>query len=572
MEMQRDLYTGRQSTSPPIVPAQQEFLFVDNAKAKSSRQGRRNARSFVMQKARKENPWSTSRRSAVKQRRSPEGKSPGTSTPDLSHTPTTATPSPRLAQVETGYIPFVNPNGVLVIKQELCSDCQFFRCQTGQHLCPRCLMMRTESYRDHLDNNHFDPLGTTAVDTNGPVSMLLKHFMSHMAPAAIAVDIRNRSDLMRSQWFGTAMSNTAFMHSLLSTAALHQFYCGRGSLALDDILYHRMKAGEAINSALTSSNCNEGISDANIGAVFNLVTLEETLKHIAPNLCKDEQTDQRRVHYEGLRLMIRMRGGLLALGSNRILQAFILWHATAHAMATFELPYLSTDDLLSVAFNPRHPPGYRPNISQHMLGCCKVAQVRETLTTIAESVLILIADLNSLFDDARSLIDPVDIQNYACVLACMLMQWHRENENIIHPLEDALCVALLIFTVRTTEAFRAQPDNHPFHNAAIKKLEKALKATSRSQWQSCPDLLIYILAIGTISAGDSSVSSWFAHQASLACSEYGIHDGDALLDRLHSCGWVRFELDEAARHLWGKIIDLRSESQIYLPTHSFTYT
>lgn len=144
-----------------------------------------------------------------------------------------------------------------------------------------------------------------------------------MAPAAIAIDIQNKSDLMRIAWFGTAMSHVGFMHSLLCTAALHQYYCGRGSF--ETILYHRMQAVAAINSALSDPDLDKGISDANIGAVFNLLTIEESLVHIERNRREDEQTDQRRVHYNGLRRMIQLRGGLLAIGSNRILQAFILW-------------------------------------------------------------------------------------------------------------------------------------------------------------------------------------------------------------------------------------------------------
>ncbi|KAF2634912.1 hypothetical protein P280DRAFT_412585 [Massarina eburnea CBS 473.64] len=565
MDNERGLHRGKPQPSPPNHQVQQEFLFVDAAKAKSSRQGRRNARSFVMQKARKERPWSTSKRT-TKQRKSPESRSPtatGARTPDLSHTPGTSTPSPPLAHAEAGRFPFANPNGFLIAKQELCSECQVFRCQSGQHSCPKCLIMRAHTPPEDLDNSLFDPFGSCSVDTHGEVSILLDHFITSMAPAAIAVDIQKKSDLMRSQWFGTAVSNLAFMHSLLGTAAMHQFYCGRGSLDL--ILYHRMKAVTAINLSLSSMDYNESISDANVGAVFNLMTLEETLVHIDRTHGRDDQTDQRKVHYQGLRRMIQMRGGLLALGSNRILQAFILWHSTAHAMASFDVPYLSSDDLISVARNPRHPPGYRPNISQHLLDCCGAAQVRESLTTIVKSVLILIADLNALFDDSRSLLDPVDIQNYACALQCMLLQWLRDNENIVSPSEDALCVSLLIFTVRTTEAFRFQADTHPFHMAAIKKLEKALSATSRSEWQSCPDLLLYMLAIGAVSAEGSVESSWFVHQISIACSEYGIQDGETLLMRLHICGWVGFKLGEAVRHLWERMTRLSIRNRLEPP-------
>ena len=66
-------------------------------------------------------------------------------------------------------------------------------------------------------------LGWASADLNFAV-------VAEMAPGIIAVDIRNRSTLMRSDWFGTAISNPGFMHRLLCTAALHIYIVGRASI------------------------------------------------------------------------------------------------------------------------------------------------------------------------------------------------------------------------------------------------------------------------------------------------------------------------------------------------------
>lgn len=189
-----------------------------------------------------------------------------------------------------------------------------------------------------------------------------------------------------------------------------------------------------------------------------------------------------------------------------------------------------------------------------------------------ESALILIADLNSWFSDPNSPLDPLDMQNYSCVLECMLLKWLRDSEHLISPLEDALCVALLIFTVRVTEAFKGRNHAHMLHSQASGRLEKALSATSRNEWQLCPDLLLWILAIGAISAEGSASSSWFTFQVSLACAEFEIVDATSLLDRLCFCGWVSFKLDEAVHYLWEDIINLRLEKRTFLPIRSFAYT
>jgi hypothetical protein len=146
---------------------------------------------------------------------------------------------------------------------------------------------------------------------------------------------------MKSEWFGTAISSPAFMHSLLCTAALHRFVVGRGSI--DAILYHRTQAISAINAAISNPDVNVGISDANIGAVFSLLTVEE---YLASPLFEQEPIDQDHrhqfdVHMNGLRRMVQLRGGILALHSNRVLQAFMLWcvirtpHPTARNGSAF---------------------------------------------------------------------------------------------------------------------------------------------------------------------------------------------------------------------------------------------
>ncbi|ORY15033.1 hypothetical protein BCR34DRAFT_197415 [Clohesyomyces aquaticus] len=556
---------GKQSSPPQAAPVQQDFLFVDASKtAKSSRQGRRNARSFVMQKARRERPWSTSKH-AAKQRKSPESASPATvGTPEYSYTPNSSTPSPR-APSGVEYTPSPDPNSSLIVKQQTCSECRILLCRSGQSLCPRCLLIQPALAPEDVDNALFDPFGSFPVEMDAKVSELIGHFVSEMAPGAIAVDFRHKSNLMRSDWFGTAMSNPGFMHSLLCTAALHLYFVGRGSI--ETILHHKAQAIAAINSAISNPNPEVGVSDANIGAVFNLMCVEESLNFafLRQDDADEDEPDQRAIHLNGLRRMVQLRGGLQAISSNRVLQAFILWHSTAHAIASFEAPYLSTVDYISTTCFPHHPPGYRPNISHHLLDYCRNAKVRDSLTALVESALVLIADLNVWFDDSDSPLDPLDIQNYSCVLEGLLLQWLHDNEAQRCPLEDALCVALLIFTVRVTEALQRRSDHH-LHYTASKRLEKALSATSRSEWIKAPDLLLWILAIGAISAEGSQDCSWFDYQVSLACEEFGISSPENLLHRLHLCGWVSFKLDEAVHNLWKRIVNLRHEPSLEIST------
>ncbi|KAF2281315.1 uncharacterized protein EI97DRAFT_454521 [Westerdykella ornata] len=551
--------SSRQMPISPSAPVKQDFLFVDTTKsAKSSRQGRRNARSFVMQKARRERPWSTSKH-AAKKKKSNGATSPGTvETPDLSHASITPTPSPPLCKPTTQYFPIVESHRYEV-KSEICPECQLFVCWPGHSRCHGCLLLQPPAPLEDIDYRLFDPFGTVSVQMNATVSELLDHFVTEMAPSTIAVDIRRESKLMLRDWFGTALHNTGFMHSLLCTAALHLYIVGRCSM--DIITYHKTQAIAAINSAISDPDPNLAISDANIGAVFNLLCVEESL--LLPFLAQEagqEMLNQREIHLNGLRRMVQLRGGLDSIGSNRILQAFILWHSTAHAIASFDAPYLSTINHISRKCLPRHPPGYSPKISSHLMDYCREARVKESLIELVESVLTLIANLNVWFGDANSPLDPLDIQNYSCVLECLLLNWIRENEDCTNPFQDALCVAMLIFTVRVTEALQHRSHPHPLHHVASIRLQKALNATSCFEWAYCQDLLLWILAIGTISAEGSKDYNWFIRQMSAVCDEYDLHSADAVLHRLHLCGWVSFKLDSAVHAMWNKIVNFRQQT------------
>jgi hypothetical protein len=171
MEGQRADAQGRPFTQPAI-PIRQDFLFVDAAQAKTSRQGRRNARSFVMQKARRERPWSTSKNAAKQRKNSPSTSPRSTGTPDSVVTPQTATPSPPILFNGNDYFHAADPQSHTTARQKICPDCQIFLCRTGERFCPRCLLLKPV---EDPNNSLFDPFQASSVVINGSVSELLEH-------------------------------------------------------------------------------------------------------------------------------------------------------------------------------------------------------------------------------------------------------------------------------------------------------------------------------------------------------------------------------------------------------------
>jgi hypothetical protein len=172
MEGQNDAGQGRRRTTPTVL-IQRDFLFVDAVQAKTSSQGRRNARSFVMQKARRERPWSTSK-TAAKQRKISESTSPRSAgTPDsLILTPQGATTSPLFVFDSNEHLYPADGQPHALGKERICPECRIFLCRSGEWFCPRCLLPKPA---EDPNNSLFDPFHVSSVEMNGSVSELLEH-------------------------------------------------------------------------------------------------------------------------------------------------------------------------------------------------------------------------------------------------------------------------------------------------------------------------------------------------------------------------------------------------------------
>ena len=163
--------------SEPTVPVQQDFLFVDASEAKTSRQGRRNARSFVMQKARRERPWSTSKQAA--KQRTQESTSPrSASTPTSISTPNTASSSPTIESSGNSYFPAFEQTSTGTIERIICSNCKVFVVRYGQTLCTKCMLLVPRVSIREPNNGVLDPFGASSVKITKEMSELLDHCKS----------------------------------------------------------------------------------------------------------------------------------------------------------------------------------------------------------------------------------------------------------------------------------------------------------------------------------------------------------------------------------------------------------
>jgi hypothetical protein len=169
MESEWRAFQG-QSHSRLTAPTEQSFLFVDADEQKASRQGRRNARSFVMQRARKERPWSTSKHAA---KQKVQGRaSPGSSgTPDSSSAQSTATSTGIIVPIRS-CVSAAEPESHQSSRQNGCPECQtVFRRFNGQNHCLVCQPVPARGPNSTLR----DPFQASSVPLDRSVLELLKH-------------------------------------------------------------------------------------------------------------------------------------------------------------------------------------------------------------------------------------------------------------------------------------------------------------------------------------------------------------------------------------------------------------
>ncbi|KAF1813750.1 hypothetical protein P152DRAFT_472570 [Eremomyces bilateralis CBS 781.70] len=594
-------------TSQPRHQVPQDFLFVESMTTEpstgtgnsSSKKGRRDIRSFVMQKARRNKSWSTSKKmipspaasGLLKYGTGEESVASLGQTDELTYPrPLTIQPladtfgsfsPPRIGDQSGGNAELAAPDeaamgydidlgwglglvgsrsptarlagsqepGKSLTRQNNQLQCEECKNQAPQWMdlyatCPRC-----ESFESRIIHRlppqqrfmftAFDPFNTLPIHVDEKVVGMMEHFLYVLIPQSIPLDIHRKSDVLKTTWLAMALTSRAFLHSLLCAISLHLYLVGSTDVRYVDIVYHKGRAVAEVNANL--SDPAAAISDANIGAVWNLLCVEESFllplwqrdsdflndlrqHHPEPDTAAlgvntgtaacvvGSNNNSRIIHHNGLMRMLELRGGITGLQTNRCLQAFIFWHAMTNAIASFHLPPLypillfeqPTPALVSRYQRYDHDHGL-----DHVLSVLRSSPwngLPKELVRITRSLYFLTIDLNDWFSSHSpfsNILDPLDLQTRAVHIESCLLQLLDTSSlgppsagtpsdpdtasTSIGLLHDAYAIALLIFTVWVSENLSNQPNN-VLQFTAIPRLQRelVLSSSTASQQQNAP--------------------------------------------------------------------------------------
>ncbi|KAJ9221667.1 transcriptional regulator family: Fungal Specific TF [Paecilomyces variotii] len=160
-----------------------------------------------------------------------------------------------------------------------------------------------------------DPFATMATNLRGRMQGHLHYFVNEVVPMSYPLRSANRFRL-QAGWGPLAQANAVLLHSMISVACtVYAMWTGeylgpdmalrspstRLSLATLDSFYHKSETIRLVNEKLNDPE--QAAADATIAAVAILITVETLTGDI----------DQVRIHLNGLRQMIALRGDLSSL-------------------------------------------------------------------------------------------------------------------------------------------------------------------------------------------------------------------------------------------------------------------
>ena len=139
----------------------------------------------------------------------------------------------------------------------------------------------------------------------------------HMAVDIPELDGPETKGLLRTRWFPLVISELALFRCIILLAASNVASLRYTPDAGYRVLQLKANAIRAINGAFSSTGSGsfEGIGDAVIGAVAKMASFE-AMHGDRESFC---------VHMNGVRNMVRMRGGLGSLGLGGLLRRIIVW-------------------------------------------------------------------------------------------------------------------------------------------------------------------------------------------------------------------------------------------------------
>ncbi|KAF2148602.1 hypothetical protein K461DRAFT_298002 [Myriangium duriaei CBS 260.36] len=157
-----------------------------------------------------------------------------------------------------------------------------------------------------------DPFKTYPIPWQPYLPAVVDHYVQHMTVDIPELDGPDARGLLRSSWFPLTMANRSLFCVIILIAASHRATTCNKRDALN-LLRLRTEALDFVQQDL--ENQSLCLSDQMVGAVAKLASYEAMYG----------TRESYKVHMEGLRRMVMLRGGIRSLGLNGLLSRLVVW-------------------------------------------------------------------------------------------------------------------------------------------------------------------------------------------------------------------------------------------------------
>ena len=228
-------------------------------------------------------------------------------------------------------------------------------------------------------------------------------------------------------------------------------------------------------------------------------------------------------------------------------------HVAQHSIASFLPPYLPLPDYSKRKDQTQDSQVYEifQTRSSQLLRYCFDLDINKDLISLLDDLSVLTAQLAHFLEEPQVPFEPLDMQTRGNMIQVRLLGIYSDvdNTSIRSPLEKTLCLTALVFAVLI---FLPQPSlgAHGLHHAALDQLIEYLTLSKPDEWSEVPDLLMWVLVVGTVGARGSSKLSWFSNRLSSLCLDLQLTNLNDILERVRPLLWIDRLLTGSLTEFW----------------------
>ncbi|TVY84873.1 hypothetical protein LSUE1_G000681 [Lachnellula suecica] len=419
---------------------------------------------------------------------------------------------------------------------------------------------RTDSLPRSPRAERLDPFETYPESRIVGVDVLMKHYLRSAVYENFPWQPASETNPTTTFLVPLIWSDTVLFHAALQLSSIR--LKNRQSCNSDRDM--KTLSGECIRllrDRVESSGTELQVSDETISAVAMLATME----HEKGNL------RMMRMHLDGLKKMVDLRGGLSSIReTNPMVANSIFW---AFAVASYEVPYPNLDPVLPTPFSADHgllslpagpfvshfqdfDPSYEPTQSQELqdLGVQKdIASVVTSIQHVSQLV-----PTNSYPTASTSQV----ILTRMCSLLSFLLSIQPINASLVGDnvalISESMRLCTLLHVLTPWRGLA--PDGTITINLLLHQLISSLKLLLGTPTNSTNMVMLWMFCTGAVAADKMPERLWFVGHLVEMTEEMGIRTWEEMKalvsrviwhERLHSRPYVQ---------LWGEIEEKRKES------------